>query len=144
MGSEGELLERKIIEVNPLLEAFGNAQTLMNHNSSRFGKYTELDFDSRGAVVGAQISEYLLEKSRVVRQNRGAWWPNGALFFLPLRGVPRSGPCFCSLSLLLLIVPWVHNRREQLSCLLLRLCLAQRRRHGSRQPHEISLRRWVP
>ncbi len=55
MGSEGDLLEKRIIEVNPLLEAFGNAQTLMNHNSSRFGKYTELDFDARGAVVGAQV-----------------------------------------------------------------------------------------
>lgn len=56
MGSEGDLLERRIIEVNPLLEAFGNAHTLMNHNSSRFGKYTELDFDARGAVVGALVS----------------------------------------------------------------------------------------
>jgi myosin heavy subunit len=47
------------------------AQTLMNENSSRFGKYTELKFDGRGAVMGALISEYLLEKSRVVRQNSG-------------------------------------------------------------------------
>jgi myosin heavy subunit len=70
-GSEGAALERKILQVNPLLEAFGNAKTLMNDNSSRFGKYTELKFDSRGGVMGAQISEYLLEKSRVVRQNAG-------------------------------------------------------------------------
>ena len=43
----------------------------MNHNSSRFGKYTQLMFDSRGSVTGSQISEYLLEKSRVVSQGDG-------------------------------------------------------------------------
>lgn len=71
VGSEGSSLEQKIIQVNPLLEAFGNAKTVMNNNSSRFGKYTNLKFDSRGLVVGAVISEYLLEKSRVVRQATG-------------------------------------------------------------------------
>eukprot|EP00050_Salpingoeca_kvevrii_P001275 m.166316 g.166316 ORF g.166316 m.166316 type:complete len:1002 (-) comp10335_c1_seq28:207-3212(-) len=71
VGPEGATLERRIIQVNPLLEAFGNASTLMNHNSSRFGKFTELKFNARGGVVGGRISEYLLEKSRVVKQTPG-------------------------------------------------------------------------
>ncbi|XP_017203117.3 myosin-IIIa isoform X2 [Oryctolagus cuniculus] len=64
-------LQEKILQVNKLVEAFGNACTVINDNSSRFGKYLEMKFTSSGAVVGAQISEYLLEKSRVIHQAIG-------------------------------------------------------------------------
>uniref|UniRef100_A0AAZ3RSM1 non-specific serine/threonine protein kinase n=1 Tax=Oncorhynchus tshawytscha TaxID=74940 RepID=A0AAZ3RSM1_ONCTS len=64
-------LQEKILLVNNLVEAFGNACTAINDNSSRFGKYLEMKFTCGGTVVGAQISEYLLEKSRVVHQATG-------------------------------------------------------------------------
>ncbi|NXI65107.1 MYO3A protein, partial [Anseranas semipalmata] len=64
-------LQEKILQVNNLVEAFGNAGTIINDNSSRFGKYLEMKFTCGGTVVGAQISEYLLEKSRVVHQAVG-------------------------------------------------------------------------
>ncbi|KAJ8396803.1 hypothetical protein AAFF_G00014020 [Aldrovandia affinis] len=64
-------LQEKIILVNKLVEAFGNACTVINDNSSRFGKYLEMNFTCGGTVVGAQISEYLLEKSRVIHQALG-------------------------------------------------------------------------
>ncbi|XP_060910412.1 myosin-IIIb isoform X5 [Labrus mixtus] len=64
-------LREKILQVNPLVEAFGNACTAINDNSSRFGKYLEMKFTPTGAVIGAKISEYLLEKSRVIKQATG-------------------------------------------------------------------------
>ncbi|XP_075068076.1 myosin-IIIa [Mixophyes fleayi] len=64
-------LQEKILQVNNLVEAFGNACTIINENSSRFGKYLEMKFAKNGTVVAAQISEYLLEKSRVVHQAIG-------------------------------------------------------------------------
>ncbi|MBN3300236.1 MYO3B protein, partial [Amia calva] len=64
-------LREKILQVNPLVEAFGNACTAINDNSSRFGKYLEMKFTPTGAVMGAKISEYLLEKSRVIKQAVG-------------------------------------------------------------------------
>ncbi|XP_069552553.1 myosin-IIIa isoform X1 [Brachyistius frenatus] len=64
-------LQEKILLVNNLVEAFGNACTVINDNSSRFGKYLEMKFTHDGTVVGAQISEYLLEKSRVIHQAIG-------------------------------------------------------------------------
>ncbi|XP_073686537.1 myosin-IIIa isoform X2 [Garra rufa] len=64
-------LQEKILLVNSLVEAFGNACTVINDNSSRFGKYLEMKFTCGGTVVGAQMSDYLLEKSRVVHQAVG-------------------------------------------------------------------------
>jgi len=54
--------------MNPIMEAFGNARTGMNDNSSRFGKHLDVTFTNRGMITGARVSVYLLEQSRVVQQ----------------------------------------------------------------------------
>lgn len=111
-------LEERINDVNPLLEAFGNARTGLNDNSSRFGKFLELGFDSKGAVTGARMSQvrsplcwvlrlivplpfhiiwmsamspprqYLLEKARVVHRNEHE--ENFHIFNYVVEGMPRD------------------------------------------------------
>ena len=68
-GQSAGSLEKKILNANPILEAFGNAKTTRNNNSSRFGKFIEIHFSGGCAVAGGYISHYLLERARVVHQN---------------------------------------------------------------------------
>lgn len=71
-GSTGSAqhVNEMVLATNPLLESFGNAKTIRNNNSSRFGKYLEIGFDPQGNPVGCSISSFLLEKNRVAQQGR--------------------------------------------------------------------------
>ncbi|KAK3694932.1 P-loop containing nucleoside triphosphate hydrolase protein [Podospora appendiculata] len=67
-GGDIQQIKDMVLATNPLLESFGNAKTLRNNNSSRFGKYLQIHFNGQGEPIGADITNYLLEKSRVVSQ----------------------------------------------------------------------------
>ena len=64
-------IEQQVLQSNPILESFGNARTVRNDNSSRFGKYIEIQFSSNGTLLGASIKTYLLEKVRIITQAEG-------------------------------------------------------------------------
>lgn len=65
---KGGNLEEQVVQTNPVLEAFGNAKTTRNDNSSRFGKFIRIHFGPMGKLAGADIETYLLEKARVISQ----------------------------------------------------------------------------
>jgi len=81
-------IESKVLQSNPILESFGNARTIRNDNSSRFGKFIELQFTSCGTLVGASIETYLLEKVRLVTQSPGERLYH--IFFELLEGMSES------------------------------------------------------
>ena len=86
-GSTGGMVQRRLLQANPLLETFGNAQTTRNDNSSRFGKFVQLYLDGGGGICGGCVRTYLLEKSRVTAQGPGE--RNYHIFYQILKGCDK-------------------------------------------------------
>ncbi|XP_075878359.1 unconventional myosin-X [Nelusetta ayraudi] len=82
------LVEEALLQSSPIMEAFGNAKTVYNNNSSRFGKFVQLHISQKGNIQGGRIVDYLLEKNRVVRQNPGE--RNYHIFYALLAGTDNQ------------------------------------------------------
>ncbi|XP_017881675.1 unconventional myosin-IXa-like isoform X2 [Ceratina calcarata] len=87
-GSHGSGVEQTILSAGPVLEAFGNAKTAHNNNSSRFGKFIQVNYKENGMVHGAVVQKYLLEKSRIVSQGRNE--RNYHVFYYLLAGASEQ------------------------------------------------------
>ena len=87
-GSHGSGVERTILGAGPVLEAFGNAKTKHNNNSSRFGKFIQVNYKENGMVHGAVVQKYLLEKSRIVSQAKNE--RNYHVFYYLLAGADQT------------------------------------------------------
>lgn len=83
--NESRNIEQQVLQSNPLLESFGNARTVRNDNSSRFGKFIEIQFSKSGQLLGASVRTYLLEKVRIIRQTEGE--RNYHIFYEILNGM---------------------------------------------------------